>query len=152
MTVQASWPILRQGSTGPDVTALQYLLRGARDQWRGLAADGVFGPATDSVVRAFQDVAGLTIDGVVGPATWEKLTDGQTIGSTVREGDKGEYVKAAQTELVKHGDLKSSAQVDGVFGPGTDTATLRFQERAGLTVDGIVGPATWGQLISRSGN
>ncbi|WP_345443224.1 peptidoglycan-binding protein [Actinoallomurus vinaceus] len=147
MAVQASWPVLRQGSTGPDVTALQYLLRGARDQWRTLAADGVFGPATDSVVRGFQDVAGLTVDGVVGPATWQKLTDGQTIGSTVREGDQ-----AAQTELVKHGDLKSPTQVDGVFGAGTDTATRRFQERVGLTVDGIVGPATWRQLISRSGN
>ncbi|MEV0408979.1 peptidoglycan-binding domain-containing protein [Actinoallomurus sp. NPDC050550] len=79
------------------------------------------------------------------------MTDGQTIGSTVREGDQGEYVKAAQTELVKHGDLKSSTQVDGVFGPGTDTAARRFQERVGLTVDGIVGPTTWRQLISRSG-
>ncbi|MEV5706464.1 peptidoglycan-binding protein [Actinoallomurus sp. NPDC052274] len=153
MTEQASasWPVLRQGSTGPDVTALQYLLRGARDQWRTLAADGVFGPATDSVVRGFQSIAGLTVDGVVGAATWQRLTDGTTIGSTVREGDRNEYVKAAQTELLKHGDLKSAAQVDGVFGPDTDTATRRFQERVSPPVDGVVGPATWRQLISRAG-
>jgi peptidoglycan hydrolase-like protein with peptidoglycan-binding domain len=149
---EAAWPVLRRGSTGPDVTALQYLLRGARDQWRTLAADGVFGPATDSVVRAFQDVTGLTVDGLVGPATWEKLTDGKTIGTIVRYGDQGEYVKAAQTELLKHGDLKSATQVDGIFGDDTDTATRRFQERVALTADGIVGPATWRQLISRAGS
>ncbi|GAA0328970.1 peptidoglycan-binding protein [Actinoallomurus spadix] len=149
---EPAWPVLRQGGTGPNVTALQYLLRGARDQWRTLAADGVFGPATDSVVRGFQSVAGLPVDGVVGPATWQRLTDGTTIGATVREGSQGEYVKAAQTELLKHGDLKTAAQVDGIFGPDTDTATRRFQERVGLMVDGIVGPATWRQLISRPGS
>ncbi|MCO5970975.1 peptidoglycan-binding domain-containing protein [Actinoallomurus soli] len=66
----------------------------------------------------------------------------------MREGAQGEVVKAAQTELLKHGDLKTAAQVDGVFGPDTDTATRRFQERVALTVDGIVGPATWRRLIS----
>ncbi|MCO5992049.1 peptidoglycan-binding domain-containing protein [Actinoallomurus rhizosphaericola] len=145
---EPAWPVLRQGGRGPNVTTLQYLLRGARDQWRTLAADGEFGPATDSVVRGFQSVAGLTVDGIAGPATWQRLTDGTTIGSTVREGDQGEVVKAAQTELLKHGDLKTAAQVDGVFGPDTDTATRRFQERVALTVDGIVGPATWRRLIS----
>lgn len=149
---EPAWPVLRQGGTGPNVTTLQYLLRGARDQWRTLAADGVFGPATDSVVRGFQGIAGLTVDGVVGQATWQRLTDGTTIGSTVREGSQGEYVKAAQTELLKHGDLKTAAQVDGIFGPDTDTATRRFQERVALTVDGVVGPATWRRLISRSGS
>jgi peptidoglycan hydrolase-like protein with peptidoglycan-binding domain len=149
---EPAWPVLRQGSIGPDVTALQYLLRGARDQWRTLAADGVFGPATDSVVRAFQSVTGLTTDGIVGPETWQRLTDGKTIGTIVRRGDQGEYVKAAQTELLKHGDLKSAAQVDGIFGTDTDTATRRFQERVHLTIDGIVGPVTWWELISRAGS
>jgi peptidoglycan hydrolase-like protein with peptidoglycan-binding domain len=78
-------------------------------------------------------------------------TDGTTFGSTVRSGGKGEYVKAAQAELLKHDDLKSPAQVDGIFGPDTDTATRGFQQRVGLYVDGIVGPLTWKQLISRAG-
>jgi len=30
--------------------------------------------ATESIIRAFQDVAGTTADGVVGPVTWGKLT------------------------------------------------------------------------------
>jgi peptidoglycan hydrolase-like protein with peptidoglycan-binding domain len=147
MTAQPAWPVLRLGSAGADVTALQYLLRGARDQWHSLAADGVFGEATDSIVRAFQDVTGITIDGIVGTATWTKLTDGQAIGTTVRSGSQSEYVKAAQTELLKQGDLKSADQVDGIFGPVTDTATRAFQERTGLPVDGIIGARTWHWLI-----
>lgn len=146
---EAAWPVLRRGATGADVTALQYLLRGARDAWRNLAADGIFGAATESIVRAFQDVAGITVDGVAGPVTWGRLTDGTTFGSTVHRGDQGEVVKAAQTELLKHNDLKSPDQVDGVFGPITDTAARQFQQRAGLPVDGVVGPLTWRQLISR---
>lgn len=105
MTTEVSWPVLRSGSRGSDVTALQYLPRCARDQWRDLAADGVFGTATESVVKGLQDLTGLTIGGVVGQATWTKLTHGVTFGSTVRLNSTGECVKAAQTELLKHGRL-----------------------------------------------
>lgn len=36
--------------------------------------------------------------------------------------------------------------VDGVFGSSTAAAVQAFQRRAGTTVDGVVGPATWGKL------
>jgi peptidoglycan hydrolase-like protein with peptidoglycan-binding domain len=59
--------LLAQGSSGADVKQLQDRL-GARG-W-ALVADGEFGPATDSVVRQYQAEKGLAVDGVVGPATW----------------------------------------------------------------------------------
>jgi peptidoglycan hydrolase-like protein with peptidoglycan-binding domain len=135
------WPILERGSQGPRVKTLQYLLRGHRDAWRNLVVDGIFGPVTEEIVRAFQDFNGLTIDGIVGAQTWTRLTD-----VTARRGDTGEYVKAAQNELDRHG---KSLVVDGVFGDLTDEATREFQKSVGLSVDGIVGPNTWRELITR---
>jgi peptidoglycan hydrolase-like protein with peptidoglycan-binding domain len=135
------WPILKRGSQGSRVKTLQYLLRGHRDAWRELAADGIFGPITEEIVRAFQDFNGLTIDGIVGPQTWSRLTD-----VTARRGDTGDYVKAAQNELNRHGE---SLAVDGIFGNLTDAAAREFQKSVHLTVDGIVGPNTWRGLITR---
>jgi peptidoglycan hydrolase-like protein with peptidoglycan-binding domain len=61
---------LQQGSTGSDVHAVQRLLNvdGA-----GLRTDGIFGPATERAVVAFQRKHGLAVDGIVGRETWTAL-------------------------------------------------------------------------------
>lgn len=61
---------LRQGDTGPEVTALQYTLK---SHGYSLAVDGVFGPQTDRVVRSYQHSNGLTVDGIFGPVTGKSL-------------------------------------------------------------------------------
>jgi lysozyme len=58
-------PILRRGSSGDAVSALQTKL--------GITADGQFGTHTDATVKQFQTNNGLAPDGVVGPQTWAKL-------------------------------------------------------------------------------
>ena len=50
-------------------------------------------------------------------------------------------------ELVAHVQRALNVTADGIFGPQTDAAVRAYQSRAGLEVDGIVGPATWGTLF-----
>lgn len=63
-------------------------------------------------------------------------------------GSSGPIVEQAQCELNyawAYG-LDGSIPVDGQFGPTTKGATQAFQECAGLTPDGIIGPQTWAAL------
>ena len=57
--------MLRRGSRGPDVAALQGALR--------VPADGAFGPFTEAALRRFQRARGLAPDGIAGPRTWAAL-------------------------------------------------------------------------------
>jgi peptidoglycan hydrolase-like protein with peptidoglycan-binding domain len=63
--------LIRRGMVGWDVSVLQFRLsrRGARV--RGI--DGIFGPNTLGAVRRFQSSRGLAADGLVGPATRRAL-------------------------------------------------------------------------------
>ncbi|WAH38083.1 L,D-transpeptidase family protein [Alicyclobacillus dauci] len=60
---------------GPDVMACQrrLLVLG----YYNLSADGIFGPATERAVVAFQQASGILADGIVGPATWTALGIGE---------------------------------------------------------------------------
>ncbi len=59
--------VLKQGSRGPDVAALERALAAAG--FDPGSTDGEFGPAVEAAVRAFQTNRGLEPDGVAGPAT-----------------------------------------------------------------------------------
>jgi putative chitinase len=59
--------VLKTGSTGAQVTALQNALASAG--FDPGAASGTFDVATEASVRAFQQSRGLTADGAVGPQT-----------------------------------------------------------------------------------
>ncbi len=61
-------------------------------------------------------------------------------------GSTGSAVKTLQTQLNAKGANPQLA-VDGIFGPKTLEAVLKFQRANGLDDDGIVGPLTWTQLL-----
>jgi peptidoglycan hydrolase-like protein with peptidoglycan-binding domain len=64
--------------------------------------------------------------------------------STIRVGTTGRAVRRLQRALRRTPDL--SIAVDGTFSPQLEAAVKAFQEGAGLTADGIVGPLTWAAL------
>ena len=64
-------PVLKQGSTGPEVTALQIQLKTLGFDPKG--ADGNFGPGNEAALIAFQKSKGLQPDGAAGPLTMVAL-------------------------------------------------------------------------------
>lgn len=65
----------------------------------------------------------------------------------LRQGMKGEVVRAAQFLLNGRGASCGRYGADGEFGPQTKSAVLAFQRRNGLEADGIIGPQTWAALL-----
>jgi len=80
----------------------------------------------------------------------------------LRKGSRGKHVEVLQLFLEQEGfntarnkkRSRKGAGIDGIFGSGTKAAVMKFQDSESintgnkLTVDGIVGPATWGALIN----
>lgn len=65
---------------------------------------------------------------------------------TLKNGSKGTQVKVLQW-LLNHTTNHTCGTVDGIFGTKTLTAVRAYQAEKGLTVDGIVGKATWAALL-----
>ena len=68
-------------------------------------------------------------------------------GSPLKLGDTGENVITIQQQLLRirenYPAIPLIPTIDGVFGSSTDSAVRTFQEIFDLSVDGIVGKATW---------
>lgn len=64
-------PVLQNGDSSGYVKSIQAILN-AKNR-AGLVEDGVFGPATEKAVKAYQKAKKLTVDGIVGEKTWAQL-------------------------------------------------------------------------------
>jgi hypothetical protein len=131
----------------PQLAGLQVAL--ARHGLYAGPVDAVPGPLTRAAVRRFQEHAGLVPDGIVGPKTRHALGRlGRPLFATrlIRPGMRGWDVAVLQYLLTRHRLLRD--RPDGVFGPQTEAAVVRFQRARGLAPDGVVGPATAHRLCS----
>lgn len=64
---------LRSGASGELVEMLQRTLNQRLNLAPGLSVDGDFGPATETVVRQFQESASLPVTGIADAALWKAL-------------------------------------------------------------------------------
>ena len=64
---------------------------------------------------------------------------------TLRNGDKGEDVKALQ--ILLNGMGFNCGTADGIFGSKTGAAVEKFQKKYGLAADKIAGIQTWSKLL-----
>jgi len=134
----------------------------------GLTADGVVGPVTwnklYSVYRSLASSGGGTVPPqiqppIILPPPPELPTPPSPPTMPIsppypnvltRQGDRGDNVRTIQTLINRVADRVAEIprlNVDGIFGPLTDTAVRAFQTVFGLTADGIVGPLTWDALV-----
>ena len=141
---------MEKGSTGSDVKELQTKLKklGYYDAY----VDGDYGDTTVAAVKAFQKKYNLTADGIAGKETLKKLdsvyenANSAKDDDSLRMGDSGSAVKNLQTKLKKLGYYNGT--VDSTFGSGTYAAVRAFQQKNGLTADGVAGSETLKKLDS----
>jgi hypothetical protein len=112
----------------------------------GVAADGVFGPATERALKRWQRRHGLVADGIAGPQTRSAMGLGagpvlkrRHHSSGRRRSHAGRTHRAGGVRALQR---KVGVPADGVFGPATEAAVKRWQRRHGLVADGVVGPQT----------
>ncbi len=131
----------------PQVAGLQVALR-ARGLYDG-AIDAIRGPLTIQGVRDFQRAHHLRVTGRASLSTRIALGAlGRPLYGKrlLSRGNVGWDVAVLQFILVHHG---IAVPVDGHFGARTQRGVERFQRRARLAADGMVGPLTRAALAHR---
>ena len=130
---------IKSGSKGELVELVQRMLH--EKGYACGSADGIFGTKTKNAVEKYQKAKGLSVDGIVGDNTYAKLF----ADCLLKNGSRGELVKALQTRLNEQGYKAGTA--DGIFERNTEQAVKALQIVAGITVDGKVGKNTWTALL-----
>ena len=165
---------LVRGAKNDDVKRLQQLLAQDKTIYPDGEATGLFGPATEKAVKAFQKKHGLPQVGKVGPATRAKLEEvfkssapapastpavsgslaptlaapaaPSEIISDLKRGARNNEVQTLQKLLAQDKTIYPDGEATGFFGPATEKAVKAFQKKHGLPQVGKVGPATRAKL------
>ena len=123
-------------SAGSTVAALQSAL--------GIAADGIYGPATRRAVRNYQRNQGLAVDGIAGPVTLSHLgLSGSTSGAAKQpaSGTSGGGGSAPNPTLAKIARCESSGNPTAVSASGQYRGKYQFSRKTWREYGGTGDPA-----------
>jgi len=170
---------LTRGSKGDDVRNLQKLLAQDKTVYPEGIVSGVFGPMTEKAVKKFQAKYSLPQVGTVGPATRSILnvvasvspsaavqqpsvpsksvssspvSPAGAISKRLQKGMKDSQISTLQQWLSQDKDIYPEGTVSGFYGPLTEKAVQKFQEKYGIAGPGeagygVVGPKTRAKLL-----
>lgn len=151
---------LKRNSSGAEVKAFQIELQKQGFFPAKVVANSVFGPTTETSVKAFEKAKGLKVDGVVDAATWAIIFGNKPVVTapvvptapstltkpTLYPGMTSPFVSEVQNRLQVLGYFPKTIEPNGVFGPTTKKSVQAFQKANGISMTGNVGPLTWGVL------
>lgn len=161
-TVTGATPTVRLYHKGEPVKRIQAAV--------GVKADGYYGPATVTAVKALQRKHGLSADGIVGAKTWAKINGGKPASKPKTPAfplPAGHWYGVESSNPKNHSGYHQSDRagirqlqqrlkdrnwkisVDGIYGPATRAIVRSFQQKAGIRVDGAVGGQTWTTLFTK---
>lgn len=140
--------IQRQGTIGPIFSSY---CNGTTVTCQGLSQWGTVTLANQGYIpyRILQNYYGNDIDIIFDVPTRSNVPSYD--GTPVRLGENSPEVRAVQSRLNTVSENYPSIpklNPDGIFGELTESAVRQFQRIFNLTVDGIVGKATWYKLIN----
>lgn len=130
----ASSMVLRPGSGGPPVAALQQAL--------GIPADGVYGPQTARAVRRLQRRRGLAQDGVAGASTLSAAGVSGAVRRSARQTAGGEAgAGAASPTLQRIARCESGGDPSRVSAGGEYRGKYQFSLATWRSLGGVGDPA-----------
>lgn len=114
-----------------------YTVEGNTSGASGVIANGG-GVCKKKYLRTDSSIAGY------GYPKYDEVDSNTTTTTTKASDTKMRQIKKGSTgKAVKLWQVIIGVEIDGKFGPATETATKAFQKKHKLEVDGIVGPMSW---------
>lgn len=160
ITLGALWQSIKfeNGNEDPAIPDLRYLLTlignelfpNEDDRKRILEGNNIFCGAMEEAIKSFQKMLRMNVSGDINYRTLNSLWN---YGLTLRKGNQAQSVKDLQLLLKRYEDQVFGPGTFDHFGPGTfdqntKEAVERFQDRNGLTSDGIFGSQTLKALLN----